>query len=607
MRLCVRVRGRAVLLVTHQLQFAEELADTCIVLSQGKVHAQGPPSQIAAAGLLKDQGERSPQMEPTEAGAGVQQVTLGLTRARPEAKPLDEAQGEGPQAVALSEAGAVSGAAAVEAASTSTKAGADARVETKQHKEEMVAGMVAGSAAEMGRGNRRGEALRFYLRQLKLSGCLFMLLTFSGLAVCRALADWQLGRWIVDGQRLDGSALYASLVSATVAFGCSYALAFTRVVGAASRIHHVVLKRILRAPKSFFDTTPLGLLLNIFSKDMDTLDDLLPVSLTGLAKCITIVSTAMVVSAVASPLALASVPFAFFIFRRLTRFFQLSATQLKRLDKATSGPLLSLYSETLGGVTSIRAFGLQPAFRAMLLERLGTNHAAHFLWLASNRWFAARLDWLTGAIVLVVGVCILLLRDVLDPALAALALTCKSAGLDAVGTSGVSLPLPPMPLLTEASPDRHPPSADVLQMTSLFQWGFRNWAECQNHFVSVDRALSYSKAPQEPPATIDAVDQPLRAGGWPPRGELTFADVQMRYRPGLPLVLCSVDFSLAAGMKAAVVGRSGAGKSSLSVALLRLAPLEGGKIVIDGVDVATLGLTLLRRAVTLIPQVSRTP
>ena len=92
------------------------------------------------------------------------------------------------------------------------------------------------------------------------------------------------------------------------------------------------------------------------------------------------------------------------------------------------------------------------------------------------------------------------------------------------------------------------------------------------------------------------------SAGWPAAGALAFANVQMRYRPGLPLVLRDVTLALAAGAKAAVVGRSGAGKSSLSVALLRLAPLDGGTITIDGVDLAALGLATLRRAVTFIPQ-----
>ena len=132
------------------------------------------------------------------------------------------------------------------------------------------------------------------------------------------------------------------------------------------------------------------------------------------------------------------------------------------------------------------------------------------------------------------------------------------------------------------------------------------WAEVKNNFVSVERALSYTKIAQED-AAVRATDAVLSASRaqptpWPQCGALSFEAVEMRYRPGLPLVLRGVDICLKGGVKAAVVGRSGAGKSSLSVALLRLAPLEAGRIAIDGVDVATLGLRALRRAVTFIQQ-----
>ena len=109
----------------------------------------------------------------------------------------------------------------------------------------------------------------------------------------------------------------------------------------------------------------------------------------------------------------------------------------------------------------------------------------------------------------------------------------------------------------------------------------------RNHFVSVERALSYTKLPQEPPTVLPA-DAALLEQRWPHSGAVRFAAVAMAYRPGLPLVLEDVSFALAGGVKAAVVGRSGAGKSSLTVALLRLVPLAAGAICIDGVDIASV-------------------
>ena len=258
-----------------------------------------------------------------------------------------------------------------------------------------------GEAGEMGRGNSRFEAARFYAAQLGALGICCIGVTFVGLACCRALADWSLGRWIDgmgdgggDGSDGNGQSsseggviLYAGLTAGTVCLGCLYALSFTRVIGTASRIHAAVLSRVLRAPKAFFDTTPLGLLVNVFSKDMDTLDELLcaarrqtpslgahfqrapctltpalhghyariprrPIALTGFLKCLTIVSTALVVAAVAAPASLVIVPPVAFVFRRLAEYFQRTASQLKRIEKASAGPLFSLYTETLQGMSA---------------------------------------------------------------------------------------------------------------------------------------------------------------------------------------------------------------------------------------------------------------
>ena len=526
-RLARRTLGSTVVLASHQLQFVPQLADQVLVLSHGRVIAQGPPAAVAEQGLLAGGGSGAP-------------AASAPTAAADDAPPKDAPPPP-------------KDAAATTAATTT--AGAEAAAKTTG----------GASQEEMGRGNAPGEARRFYLRHLGWQGVLAILVTFVGLAVCRALTDWSLGVWINHGQRAEGAALYAALTASTVAFGVGYALSFTRVIGTASRIHAAVLQRVLRAPKAFFDVTPLGLIVNVFSKDMDTLDELLPVALSGFLKCLAIVTSAVVVAAVAAPAALVIMPLVLLVFRRLTRYFQRTANQLKRLDKASTGPLFSLYAETLHGVTSIRAFGLQRSFERLLLQRLEANHTAHFLWTGSNRWFACRLDLLTAAITLSVALCVVLFREHLPPSIAALALTY------------------------------------VVQTTSLFQWGFRMYAEVCNHFVSVERALTYTKLPQEPPGAAPG-DGALEARGWPERGALRFADVRMAYRPGLPLVLDSLSFSLDAGAKTAIVGRSGAGKSSLSVALLRLAPLAGGAITLDGVDIGAVGLRTLRRAITFIRQ-----
>ena len=521
LRVARRTLGCTVVLASHQLQFVHELADLVVLLSHGRVLAQGTPADLAAQGLLLAAGQPAPDTKPAavelETAPEANPAVIGPDTKATATEPLSMLAP--PKAAAGVLPSAPSEAAAMPVGSSTAMAGKPAAGSPQS-------GSAGASAAEMGRANQPGEAKRFYLRHLGGLGCLAITLTFLCLAVCRALADWSLGRWITLGQRVEGAALYAGLTGTTVGLGVAYALSFTRVISAASRIHAEVLARVLRAPKSFFDTSPLGLLLNVFSKDMDTLDELLPIALAGFLKCLTIVSSAVIVSAIAAPAALTIAPVVFYVFRELTNYLQLTANQLKRIEKASSGPLFSLYTETLQGVTSIRAFGLQREFEDLLVQRLDLNHRAHFLWTASNRWFAARLDVLTCCITLSVALCVIIFREALgEPSIAALSLTY------------------------------------VVQTTSLFQWGFRMWAEVQNNFVSVERALSYTKLPQEAAAT-EPTDAALIYRGWPEAAAVRFAEVRMCYRPGLPLALDGADFAFTGGIKAAVVGRSGAGETS---------------------------------------------
>lgn len=310
-----------------------------------------------------------------------------------------------------------------------------------------------------------------------------------------------------------------------------------------------------------------GLVLAIFSKDQDTLDDLLPATLVSLVKCIIIVSTALTLGIIAVPAVLLLLPLVYYLFRRLTTFYQRTASQLKRLDKATTGPIISRFAETFSGLSSVRALRLQKPLGDQLLAQLSANNTTHFLWTASGRWLAVRLDWVATSVVVAVGCGVVgfHLLGVLTPSLAGLSLVY------------------------------------ILQITSLFQWGFRTYAELQNHFVSVERAMAYTQIPQEPAATLPA-DAALAADAWPQRGSVRFANVCMRYRPELPLALHNLTLEIEPGLKSALVGRTGAGKSSITVALFRLVELQAGHITIDGVDIATIGLRCLRRAMATIQQ-----
>ena len=238
-----------VVLASHQLHLVEEIADELVVLEHGRVLAQGRPADLRERGLLGDVA--GPAAAPAAAAPAAAAPAAAVPTA---AVPAAATAPPAPAAATVAE---VSPASAASVAAPATTLAATAAT---------AGGAAARSDAEMGRGNGRGEALCFYLHQMGPLGCLSIVAAFVGLAVCRAMADWALGGWIMQAERGSGAILYASLTAGTVALGCGYALAFTRVVGAASRIHTAVLARVLRAPKAFFDTTPLGLLVNVFSK-----------------------------------------------------------------------------------------------------------------------------------------------------------------------------------------------------------------------------------------------------------------------------------------------------------------------------------------------------
>ena len=184
-----------------------------------------------------------------------------------------------------------------------------------------------------------------------------------------------------------------------------------------------------------------------------------------------------------------------------------------------------------------------------------------------NRWLGIRLDSV-GALV-VGAVCLS-------------AVLSADAGSNSTGTIGLAI-------------------SYSLSITTLLNWAARQFSETETYASSVERMLAYSGKglPQEAPALLPAIVLPPN---WPAKGAIELAGVSLRYRPGLPLVLQDVSLSIPAGCRVALVGRTGAGKSSLLTALFRLCELDAGAITIDGVDIKTLGLATLRSSMAIIPQ-----
>ena len=334
----------------------------------------------------------------------------------------------------------------------------------------------------------------------------------------------------------------------------------------ATKLHHQALQRVLHAPFSFFDTTPQGRITHRFSKDMDTLDNIIGEAMRTLIGTVVQVVGSIVLIAVLVPYFLIAVAIIVVLYFWIALFYRSTARELRRIDAGLRSNMHEHFSESLHGLVTIRSFDKIDGFVQENSRRIDRQNRAYWLAQTCQRWLSVRLDFLGSLLVFSVALLAVGTRFELS-----------------AGETGVAL-------------------SYILTAQSIFGWVVRHAAELENNMSAVERVLHYStRIEQERPYHVPSIDHGLSARHWPERGEIRFANVEARYRPGPP-VLDGLDLTVAPGEKIAFCGRTGAGKSTLVTTLLRTLELSAGKIEIDGVDIGSIGLHELRRKVSLIPQ-----
>ncbi|KAL1826239.1 hypothetical protein ACET3Z_004651 [Daucus carota] len=337
---------------------------------------------------------------------------------------------------------------------------------------------------------------------------------------------------------------------------------------ASRKLHEAMLNSILRAPMVFFHTNPLGRIINRFAKDLGDIDrNVGPFVNMFLGQVSQLISTFVLIGILSTMSLWAILPL-LLLFYGAYLYFQSTAREVKRLDSITRSPVYAQFGEALNGLSSIRAYKAYDRMANINADSMDNNIRFTLVNMSGNRWLAIRLETLGGVMIWLT-------------ATFAVVQNGRAENQEAfASTMGLLL-------------------SYALNITSLLTAVLRLASLAENSLNAVERVGTYIELPPEGPSIIDSNRPPP---GWPTSGSIKFEDVVLRYRPELPPVLHGLSFSISPTDKVGIVGRTGAGKSSMLNALFRIVELEKGRILIDDCDVSKFGLTDLRKVLGIIPQ-----
>ncbi|KAK9359938.1 P-loop containing nucleoside triphosphate hydrolase protein [Lipomyces starkeyi] len=544
------MKGRTCILVSHNVALTLLGADHVVAIENGKIKVQGTAAEVYSSGALgedagiENSASQNSSRNPSRAASSISLVSK--LKATVHTDEIDEA--DEPE-----------------------DAETEILLKSRENPEQV-------EDAEQGRVS--WDVYMTYLRSMGsyLFWTVIVIIYFSQQLVQLAQTYW-LREWANDlPESTEQLGARASPHHSTSYYFWVYGLAsvtyiiisilrifiiFMGVVKASKRIFKLLLESVLRATPRFFDTTPVGRILNRFSKDIETIDmnvgpDVYSIGHTTLLLSFVVFTISLVFPAFLIAGALIGVVYAGF-----TACYLSSARDIRRINSVTRSPIYQHFGETLAGLSTIRAYGCEKRFVDGNIERVEYNTRPYWTFWGLMVWLMLRAELIGGAVLAVTSGFLVKNTDKIDAGLAGLCLTY----------------------------------AITFGQTTM--WFVTSYTNIEMNMNSVERVKEYMNLASEAPDVIEDARPPAE---WPNKGAISVENLSLRYAPELPKVIDDISFEVKPRWKVGIVGRTGAGKSTIAGAFFRVLEAETGRILIDGIDIAKIGLRDLRSALAIIPQ-----
>ena len=331
-------------------------------------------------------------------------------------------------------------------------------------------------------------------------------------------------------------------------------------------LHKDMIEKLIKAPINLFhEIIPRGQIYNRLSKDLDNIIETM-YDLSDLIISFFYVVCSFALCGIYDFYSLLFMPFIFAIGIYITRFFLKGSRPIRRMASISSSPILNIISETLSGISTIRAFKDEKFYKSKYLEKINNSLNINLINKGTILWFQEQFKFISIIYLTYLIVKVILYEE---------NLTSQSCSI-------------------------------IFTYSYILQYHLGNifyyYGCLENDMISMERCCKYKKIIQENRSDINEEDKKLINDNWPQNGEIKFDNYSVRYRPGTNLVLKNLEIQIQPGSKIGVCGRTGSGKSTICLCLFRILEASEGRIFIDNVDISTVGLDLLRNSITIIPQ-----